>query len=440
MKRLLPGLLLLGSALVVCQQQILLHRPPRLVDQTPQPIHLGSAALDLRFSRAMQRVSVASTSGLTPNLPHRWLGNNNPLRLIVDAAQPIDAPLQLRIAGEDKRGQSLQPKSLWWDPRPWLLVTRVLEDGEQLQLLDRQGNWQSLSQSRQRIQSVVPLGNGSGIAIVDSDDNGGEQIWWQRLTPRSIAQQETDVQQPIAGRWKRLLKGNVLFAHLSSNLSGDLLVQTGGFTPGSERIQLIRADGSKNDLKLLASGPLRLLPAGGGLVVPSYNGLSLQPLLDNGQTPQILPGSRELGAFCAASGRALLIRHWPDYRRSIELVIPGLAPKQLHLGEQAVLAVGCNSGGTRIWAVLGRWQNERGEHEIVLMDGDGKVLRRRPLAPWTLFSGSSLQFDPVGRQLLMTVTKKELSHGRAALMDAETLEWREVLTIDVKDAQWLAAG
>lgn len=440
MTRLLPGLLLLGSALVVGQQQILLHRPPRLVDQITQPIHSGSAALDLRFSRAMQRDSVATTSGLSPELPHRWLGDNNPLRLVLDAEQPIETPLQLRVAGKDQRGQSLQPLQSWWDPRPWLVVTRMLDNGEQLQLLDRQGNWQPLSQKKHRIQSVVPLGNGRGIAMVDSDDDGGEQIWLQRLAPRSVARQKNALQQPSAGPWKRLIKGSVLFAHLSSNLSGDLLVQTGGFTPGSERIQLIRADGSKRDLEVLASGPMQLLPAGGGLVVPSYNGLSLQPLVDNGRTPQMLPGSRELGAFCAASGRALLVRHWPDYRRSIELVIPGLAPKQLHLGEQAVLAVACNGGGTRIWAVLGRWRGERGEHEIVLMDGDGKVIRRRSLSPWTLLSGASLQFDPVGKQLLMTVTRSELNNGKPALMDADTLEWREVMPIDIKDAQWLSAG
>ena len=440
MTRLLPGLLLLGSALVVGQQQILLHRPPRLVEQITQPIHSGSAALDLHFSRAMQRDSVATTSGLSPELPHRWLGDNNPLRLVLDAEQPIETPLQLRVAGKDQRGQSLQPLQSWWDPRPWLLVTRVVDEGEQLQLLDRQGNWQPLFQSKNRIQSVEPLGNGRGIAVVDSSGDGEEQIWWQRLTPRSIASQKDALQQPSSGPWKRLIKGSVLFAHLSSNLSGDLLVQTGGFTPGSERIQLIRADGSKRDLEVLASGPMQLLPAGGGVVVPSYNGLSLQPLLDNGRTPQILPGSREVGAFCAASGRALLIRHWPDYRRSIELVIPGLAPKQLHLGEQAVLAVACNGGGTRIWAVLGRWQGERGEHEIVLMDGDGKVLSRRPLSPWTLMSGASLQFDPVGRQLLMTVTRSELNSGNPALMDANTLKWREVMPIDIKDAQWLPAG
>ena len=211
-------------------------------------------------------------------------------------------------------------------------------------------------------------------------------------------------------------------------------------SPGSERIELIRSDGNRKDLDVLASGPLQLLPAGGGLVVPAYNGLALQPLVDTGKPAQMLPGSRELGAFCAASGRAVLIRHWPDYRRSIELVIPGLAPKQLLLGDQAVLAVACHGGGKRIWAVLGRWQGDKGEHEIVLIDGDGAVLKRRSIAPWTLKSGTPMQFDPVSRQLLVTVTKPELEDGRVGLLDAETLEWNQVLPIAVQEAQWLMAG
>ena len=51
-----------------------------------------------------------------------------------------------------------------------------------------------------------------------------------------------------------------------------------------------------------------------------------------------------------------------------------------------------------------------------------------------------LQFDPVGEQLLMTVTKPGLAAGRAALMDATTLEWLKVLPIQIKEALWLSAG
>ena len=440
MTRLLWILLTSAVAIVVGQQQLMLRRPPRLIQQLPQPIHSGSAALDLSFSRPMERQSVQVASRLTPPLNHRWLGETNPLRLVLDSETAITGPLELQIGGQDRRGQSLPIRPLWWEPRPWLLVNRVVESGEQLQLLDRSQRWRPISPVWEGIQSIVPLGNGQGIAMVTSSSEGQERIWMQRLITASVAQQRDALIPPQAEEPQPLLDKDLLFAHLSSNLIGDLLVQTGGFTPGSEQIQLIRSDGSRRDLDVLASGPLRLLPAGGGLVVPAYNGLALQPLADTGQPPQMLPGSRELGAFCAASGRAVLIRHWPDYRRSIELVIPGLAPQELLLGDQAVLAVACNGSGKRIWAVLGRWQGEKGEHEIVVLDRDGKVLKRRPLSPWTLKSGTPMQFDPVSRQLLITLTKPELSDGRVGLLNAETLEFNQVLPIAVEEAQWLMAG
>lgn len=438
--RLLLLLLVLGTAVAVVQQQLLLKRPPRLVRTTPQPIQSGSAALDLSFSRPMRRQSLAKQSRLSPGMTHRWLGDNTPLRLVIESNDAISAPLKLAISGRDQRGQRLPTQTRWWDPRPWLMVNRVVDGGEQLQLQGRNGRWHSISPVWPGIKSIVPLGNGRGIAMVSSHDNGEERIWLTPLKTRSIAARQQELSRPQGAELKPLMDRPMLFAHLSSNLIGDLLVQTGGFGPGSERIELIRRDGTRQELEVLASGPLQLLPAGGGLVVPAYNGLELQPLINKGAPAQILPGSRELAAFCAASGRAVLIRHWPDYRRSIELVIPGLAPKQLHLGDQAVLAVACNNSGKRIWAVLGRWRDQQGEHEIVMMDGEGTVLRKQSLSPWTLKSGTPMQFDPVGRQLLITVTQKGLQHGRAALLESESLTLRQVLPEPVEEAQWLMAG
>ena len=163
-------------------------------------------------------------------------------------------------------------------------------------------------------------------------------------------------------------------------------------------------------------------------------------MLDNGQPAQILPGSRELGAFCAASGRAVLIRHWPDYRRSIELVSPGLAPQQLHLGEQAVLAVTCDGRGERIWAVLGQWQDRKGKHELVLFNRDGRMLKRQPLSPWSVKAGTPLQWNASENQLLMTLTKPELTSGRAGLMGADSMQWIKILDEPIREAQWLPSG
>ena len=66
MTRLLWILLTSAVAIVVGQQQLMLRRPPRLIQQLPQPIHSGSAALDLSFSRPMERQSVQVASRLTP--------------------------------------------------------------------------------------------------------------------------------------------------------------------------------------------------------------------------------------------------------------------------------------------------------------------------------------------------------------------------------------
>ena len=440
MTRRLTLVLLLGAGAVVIQQQLLLRRPPRLLDLSPQPLQSGRAAVDVRFSRAMHRNNLAAESTLSPALPHRWLGQGNRLRLVLEGQAPIDAPIALRLAGRDQRMQPMRPQTRWWDPRPWLLVTRQMEDGEQLQLLDRQGQWHPLSPVWTSLQTLVPLGNGRGVAMVSSNSTGQETIWLKRLSPRNLDSSRQQLGPPEPGALEALSQGNLLFGHISSNLNGDLLVQTGGLKPGSETLELLLANSERQSLDLASSGPLQLLPAGGGLVVPGYDGISLRPIKDNGKPPQVLPGSRELGAFCSTSGRAVLIRHWPDYRRSIELVIPGLAPRQLHLGEEAVLGVSCNGSGEQIWAVLGVWRGRRSQHELVQFDSEGSVLQRRTLAPWSLSPGTGVEHNPVDNTLLMTLTQPELIGGRAALINGDTLQLNKTLDEPIREARWLPAG
>ena len=440
MKRKLAVLLSSFAALVLVQQQLLLRRPPRLVSRTPQPLQSGSAALDLRFSRPMQRESVAVASQLQPNLPHRWQGENTLLRLVINANQTINDSIELTVAGKDHRGQALPPQRWWWDPRPWLLVNRQVDGGDQLQLLGRDGVWIPLSPTLNQIQRIVPLGNGKGAAVIETDKDWKQRLYLLSLLPRNITAQRDELSAPKPEQFLPLVKGQYLFASLSGNLNGDLLVKTGGFSPGSGRTELIKADGQRKILDIKSSGPIHLLPSGGGAVVPTFNGLTLRPLIDNDSPPQILPGARDLGDFCQATGRAVLIRHWPDYRRSIELVIPGLPPKQLWLGEESVMALSCDSSGERIWAVLGRWQERSSKHELVLLDGDGNILRRRSLEPWTLKPSSIMQFDPVGEQLLMTVSQNGWDAGQPAFINANTLEWLKILPISINEAQWLPAG
>lgn len=440
MSRRLLLLLLSAAGLALLQQQWLLRRPPRLLTLQSQPIHSGSTALDLRFSRPMDRASFAAASTLMPALQHRWQGQNDALRLQIDARQAIGQPLQLQFSGTDQRGQMFPLQRWWWDPRPWLVVNRVLEGGEQLQLQRRDGSWLPLTPVWPAINQVEPLSDGRGIAIVSSDGSGQERIWIRRLQPRNLQRQQRDQAPPRLGPLQSLITRQLLFGHISSNLNGDLLMQTGGFAAGSETVELMLASGARQHLGLAASGPMQLLPAGGGVVVPSTNGLTIKALSTDNNPPQgqLLPGRRELGAFCPASGRAVLIRHWPDYRRSIELVVPGVAPRELHLGDEAVLAVACNNTGTRIWAVLGRWTANRSHQTIVLMDDAGTVMRRRRLDPWLIQPGTRLSLDSVGQQLLLTVGKApQRQSGVAALMHAESLAWIKIGDLRIKEALWL---
>ena len=437
MNRRLGLLLTLATAAVLAQQQILLRRPPRLVQIRPQHLHSGSAGLDLNFSRPMQLKTVESQSHLKPALRHHWLGSHAALRLILTPTTAIKEPVRLHLAGRDQRMNALTAQTWWWDPRPWLLVTRDLKNGQQLQLLDRQGTWRPVSPIWTKLSAVVPLGNGRGVAVVASDDNQNEQIWLQPLQPRSLQHDRRDLAPPKRLPVQQLISDNVLFGHISSNLNGDLLVQTGGFLPETERNELIQANGKRRQLDLPSAGPMELLPGGGGLVVPSYDGINLMPLANKGGTMQSLPGNRELGAFCAASGRALLIRHWPDYRRSIELVLPGVAPRQLWLGEQAVLGVACDGKGERIWAVIGQWTGDWAEHTLLLLDGEGRVAKRQSLGPWRMKGGTPLQFDPVSGRLLFTVIREQQREAHPALVDAVSLQLQEVLPIAVEQALWL---
>ena len=118
---------------------------------------------------------------------------------------------------------------------------------------------------------------------------------------------------------------------------------------------------------------MRLLPGGGAVVVPEIDGLSLRDLPPRPPRRQTLPGSRDLSSFCPRAGRALLVRHWPDYRRSLELVEPGLAPRQLWIGTPGPGGHGLQP---RRRAGLGAARGRAGRPALTLMalDRRGSVL------------------------------------------------------------------
>ena len=154
----LGAVLLSAAMLALLQQQWLLRRPPRLESLGAAAASAGSAALEARFSRPMALKSLQQASRLDPPRPHRWLGEGERLQLTLLDQKPVRQPLQLALAGHDRRGQALRP-SLWhWDPRPRLLAVVPMATGEQLQLRDHDGRWLPLSPVWPRLQSVEPQG------------------------------------------------------------------------------------------------------------------------------------------------------------------------------------------------------------------------------------------------------------------------------------------
>ena len=414
------------TMLALMQQQVLLRRPPRLRELAIQPLRSSAAALDLRFSRPMHKASLQAKSVLTPSLSHSWFGADNAWRLLLEQADALEEPIKLTLAGTDRRGLPLPPRTVFWDPRPTLLAVVSVDGGEQLHMQGRDGRWLALTDQLPTIVQIEPLGNGRGVAFVAVDASGDQFVGLRKLNPRALGVEAAALGAPQLGDLEQLTDNGQLFAHVSSNLRGDLLVQAGRMEPGSDQLWLRRADGHRRDLSLKLAGPVRLLPDGTGLVVPGYDGLellSLTGLQGDASKRQMLPGSRDLRAFCTGSGRALLVRHWPDYRRSVELVIPGLPPRQVWLGEQAVMAVACDNGGERLWVVLRETRPEAVD-TLLQLDRDGTVVQQRTLGPWRLAPNSGLHFDPVEDQLLLTVIRSRRSPGRIAWIDAASLAMR----------------
>ena len=420
-----------GLALALLQQQLLLRRPPRLLELRSSATSSGPAALDLLFSRPMARPSLAAASRLTPPLTHQWLGEGNPLRLLLEGRQPITGPIELLIAGLDRRGLALRPQRWLWDPRPWLLVVSPVGSGEQLQLQGRNGRWLPLTPVLGRISALRPLGDGSGVALVS-----GDRLWLVPLRQRALRPAGAGETHPQPGQRRALLPEPLLFAHLSSNRRGDLLAQWSSKALGRATTSLWPRGEGQRQLALEASGPMQLLPEGGGLVVPELEGLSLRNLPGGPPRRQLLPGSRDLSSFCPLGGRALLVRHWPDYRRSLELVEPGQPPRQLWLGEEAVLGSACERGGERSWLLLSDWRSGAST-QVLELSRSGKPLRRRSLDGWEAEPGAPVLYDPSRRQLLLTLRARGMKEPQPVLIDAGSLRLQPIPK-PARQALWLA--
>ena len=433
------GLLLgAGVLLALVQQQLLLRRPPRLLELQSSTASSGPAALALRFSRPMDRASLAAGSQLQPALAHQWLGANNPLRLLLEGNQPITGAIRLLIHGLDQRGLALQPQRWLWDPRPRLLAVVPQGKGEQLQLQQRDGRWRNLTPVFDRITAVQPLGDGAGIALATRSGEA-ERLWLLPLEQSALHRENSSAAAGVkAGPLRALLQEPLSFAHLSSNRRGDLLVQWSSRALGRSITSLWPRQGSRQELDLQASGPMQLLPEGGALVVPELEGLSLRNLPGRPARRQLLPGSRDLSSFCPVSGRALLVRHWPDFRRSLELVEPGQPPRQLWLGSEAVLSTACDRGGERVWLLLSNWRGGQ-RNRLLELNREGRIVRQRVLDDWEAEPGVPMAYDPTRRQLLLTLRPRGSAEARAVLIPVDTLQLRP-LAQPLRQALWLPPG
>ncbi len=434
----LPALLALG------QQQLLQRQPPQLEALRNAPASSGPAALQARFSRPMQAASLQRAGQLQPALSHRWLGSGSSLLLSLDEGQRIEAPLELQLAGRDQRGLALAASRWHWDPRPRVLAVVPAAGGEQVQVRAHDGSWQPISPVWPEIPLLLPLGDGSAVAAASREPDGQLRLWRIPLQQNNLRLASEPAGAVRAETPRPLLGRPVLFAHLSSNRNGDLLIQSGELEPGSSEALLRRGGAWRwRRLPWTASGPMLLLPEGGAVVVPDTEGLHLEALPPQQPRRQTLPGSRDLSSFCPQAGRALLQRHWPDFRRSLELVEPGQPPKQLWLGEQALVASACSRSGDRVWTLLMEGTEEP-RLTLLALNRNGQELGRRLLQGWELEPGTGLHWDAAGDQLLATLRPRARGDAppppaQAVLIDATSLELRP-LPAAVKQAQWLVPG
>ena len=449
-----PWLLAAAGLLALVQQQILLLRPPRLVRVQPALASSGPGALDLRFSRPMDRASLQSRTVLLPQLAHSWLGDGQTLRLLLGRTGPLEAPISLKVAGLDQRQVALVPQLWRWDPRPRIVAVVPVGAGDQVQLQQHDGRWQALSPIWPSISGLEVLADGSGVVLAADDRQGRTQVWRVPLQQRNLAEPFQGLAEPRLGPLERLSSQPLLFAHLSSNQQGELLIQSSSVASGQAPIQLRDASDRSRPLRLDASGPIRLVPQGGAMVVPHLEGLILMGLPGQSQSRQMLPGNRDLSAFCPSGGRALLVHYRPDFTRSLELVEPGQPPRILWQGREGVAASACAGNGQRVWLLLMEGVGQP-RLQLLKINHDAQILQRKQLSGWEFEPGTTLEFDASRNQLLLALRPLKAPthrlrpgsaarpepgrlHAVPALIDGTRLSLK-LLAKPIRQAHWLPA-
>ena len=435
-------LLFAGLLLALLQQYGLQRRPGRLL--AVRPAVDAAAVLELRYSRPVDPASLAPSIQLVPDVPLSATADGATVQLRLSQPYRASGPLEVSLAGQDQQGRPLRRVHLQWDPRPLLLGLVSGPQGQRLELAwpDAGGPWQPLTPWESSIGNVLPLRDGRGVVYAAAVDPLSRKNWFVAVGPSSVALRDLPVASQPAAPPRPLPGPATLYSHFSSSNRGQLLLQgvssaalaqPADHPPFLQLFQPHQAKGLRwlrrrdrawrqtAPLDHQPAGPAALLPSGDGLVFPDENGLvvvSLPPL-----PPQrhLLPGNRDLKAFCGAGQRAVVLEHQPDYVKTIELLRPGLAPEVVWEGEAAILAVACDETAERIWllTVDGVLRDDgQPRQDILLLEvqpGHG-VVAALHLSDHSLSATPALHYDPVTHRLLTVLEHTGETRSEALLM------------------------
>lgn len=153
-----------------------------------------------------------------------------------------------------------------------------------------------------------------------------------------------------------------------------------------------------------------------------------------------VPVARRMIAVGAPLGTALGFLFAPDYSRSLELLEPGLAPKQLWLGTEALLATACSGGGERVWLLL-LSGIRKPQLELLELNKQGKTVQRVPLTDKELDPGSKLHYDATRQVLLLLLRQKSSNYQQPAPAKAHLINTNsysiEVIPGSATQVGWL---
>ena len=140
-----------------------------------------------------------------------------------------------------------------WEPRPALLASRPADEKEQLLSWQEATGWQEVTKLNGNVHSLLPLGNGAGAALVTATDPLEKQVQRLRLSPQlKLVDQRPLEREPV------------VFASLSTNNAGDLLVQLSKLQQSYAQVDFLECQWQTPPITHDAGGPAAWCPKGLG--------------------------------------------------------------------------------------------------------------------------------------------------------------------------------